>query len=168
MAGRRPGEREVRAHLRQQSRVQWGGLVFTWVFCAAAFWLLGRFTPLFVDPFAALMLPTLLVGVQAWGERRRARRVRHAQDADPVLVQITRLEPRVVTVSGPRGQVRQPTSSTGGLSVGDDIWAAPAPAPGESVVLVPHEVRLGGLAVLTPRGAATATTASPDVGVELA
>lgn len=161
MAGRgdvpRPrGREQVRELLRQQSRVQWGSILIVWVLSMGVFWLLSRAVLQIFDLAPLLLIATVVVGIEAWRQHRRSRRLRPALDADPVLVRITDLGPRLVTVGGPQGAVRLPVSSTSGLDVGDQIWAAPPPVPGTQIVLVRHEARPGpgSIDLILPRGAA--------------
>lgn len=152
---RQRDERQVRALLREQAGPQWGFLAFLWVFCVIGMWLLSR---LLVDspwPLPLVMVwATGLVGIEAVRQHRRVRTVRHVRDARPVLVTITNLGPRLVTVEGSQGQVLLPVASTSGLEVGRTVWAAPAPAAGEHVVLVRNQLRPGSLDLITPRGPA--------------
>lgn len=158
-AARRPDAASVRAHLREQSRIRWGYLVFLWVICLVVFWLLARFLLTGDWPWPFILLwASLMTGIEAWNQHRRSSRLQHVRDKEPVLVEITRLDPRKVTVRGRAGEVSQAVSSTGGLTVGDRIWAAPAPTPGIASALVPHEFRLGSLHVLLPQGPAEPAT----------
>lgn len=148
-------ERQVRSLLHEQAGPQWGYLAFLWIFCVVALLLLGRFvlTGCWPCPFV-LVWATVLVAAEGWRQHRRIRQVGHARRADPVLVTITGLGPRCVTVQASQGAVQVPSSSTAGLRVGDAIWAAPEPAPGEHVVLVRNRRRPGALDLITPRGPA--------------
>lgn len=145
---------QVRRLLREQAGPQWGYVVFLWVFCVGASWVIMRLWGDRVDWFFILGWATTFVAVEGFRQRRRVRQVQHARDVDPVRVTITRLAPRQVVVDGPEGEVRLPVSSTGGLSVGDTVWAAPEPTPGERVVLVRDRLRPGALDLISPRGPA--------------
>lgn len=145
---------QVRRLLREQAGPQWGYVVFQWVFCVGASWVIMRLWGDRVDWFFILGWATTFVAVEGFRQRRRVRQVQHARDVDPVRVTITRLAARQVVVDGPEGEVRLPVSSTGGLSVGDTVWAAPEPTPGERVVLVRDRLRPGALDLISPRGPA--------------
>lgn len=151
----RPRSRDqVRELLTEQSRIQWVSIGLTWVVVMVVFWLLERFVlQSFGLPFL-LLVATATVLVEVFRQRRRGQRISHALDAELVLVRITDLAPREMTVSGLQGPVRLPVSSTSGLDVGDRIWAVPPPRPGVEVVLVRHEARPGpgSIDLILPRG----------------
>lgn len=152
---RQRDQRQVRALLREQAGPQWAFLAFLWVFCVVGMWLLRRFLLDDTWPwFFVLTWATVLVAIEAVRQHGRVRKVGHARDADPLLVEVTDLGPRLVTVEGPQGRVRLPVASTSGLEVGRTVWAAPAPVAGERVVLVRNQLRPGSLDLVTPRGPA--------------
>lgn len=137
------GREQVRELLQQQSRVQWGSILAMWVLSMGVFWLLDRYVLQVFDLAPLLLIATVMVGIEAYRQHRRSQRLGPALESDPVLVRITDLGPRLITVGGPQGAVRLPVSSTSGLDVGDQVWAVPPPVPGTSVVLVRHEARPG-------------------------
>lgn len=155
MAEREPTQREVAGFLREQTGPQVGYLVFMWVFSAVTMGLIMWVLPIGAwSWWMVLGWATAITALEGWRKHRTARQLGPVEQADPVLVEITRLEPRRVVVRTDEGEVLLPMRSTGGLSVGDHVWASPAPAVGRSVALVPHERRLGTLTLIHPRGAA--------------
>lgn len=161
MAGRQDVPRlrdraQVRELLREQSGMQWGSLLIMWLVAMGGFWLLDRFFTRIFDLLPLLVMATLMVGLEAYRQHRRRQRLGHVLDADPILVRITDLGPRLVTVAGRQGPVRLPVTSTGGFDVGEDVWAVPAPVAGVRVVLVRREARPGpgSIDLIMPRGEA--------------
>lgn len=147
-------ERQVRALLHEQAGPQWGFLIFLWLFCVVAMLLLQQLLIGSWPWYLVLVWATLLVALEGWRQHRRVRQVGHVRQADPVLVSVTGLGPRRVTIEASHGLLQVPVSSTSGLKVGQQVWAAPTPVPGEHVVLVRNQLRPGSLDLITPRGPA--------------
>lgn len=117
-----------------------------------------------VEPFVyGALYASCFTLIWGLGERWRRRRIHHVADVQSLeRGTVTARRGSRVQVQGERHEVTWRTDVLLGVDVGDAVYAAPAIAPGERVVLVREKDTHGLLRdVVAPRGEAVAAESAP-------